>query len=68
MSNASSFTTPIPVSSASEAPGSLIEARGVTKTYDTGRVQVQALRGIDLDVARGEMIAIMKLTITTTPK
>lgn len=37
----------------------LIQARGVTKTYDTGRIQVQALRGIDLDVERGEMIAIM---------
>jgi putative ABC transport system ATP-binding protein len=42
-----------------ELPWSLIEARGVTKTYDTGRVQVQALRGIDLEVARGDMIAIM---------
>jgi putative ABC transport system ATP-binding protein len=43
----------------SEALGPLIEARGVTKTYDTGRVQVQALRGIDLEVARGDIIAIM---------
>ena len=43
----------------SEAHGPLIEAGGVTKTYDTGRVQVQALRGIDLEVARGDIIAIM---------
>ncbi len=37
----------------------VIDARGVTKTYDTGEVQVQALRGVDLQVPRGEMVAIM---------
>jgi putative ABC transport system ATP-binding protein len=31
----------------------------VTKVYDMGRTQVQALRGIDLDVVPGEMIAVM---------
>jgi len=34
-------------------------ARSVTKTFDTGRVVVHALRGVDLDIARGEMVAIM---------
>ncbi|HET9015327.1 MAG TPA: ABC transporter ATP-binding protein [Thermomicrobiaceae bacterium] len=37
----------------------IIEARGVLKTYDTGTVRVDALRGVDLRVLRGEMVAIM---------
>ena len=37
----------------------IVEARAVQKTYDTGVVQVQALRGLDLSVDRGEMVAIM---------
>ncbi len=36
----------------------LIGMRGVTKTYLQGRVEVDALRGVDLDVAQGEMLAI----------
>ena len=39
--------------------GNIIEASGVCKTYDTGKVQVQVLRGITLTVARGEMVAVM---------
>ncbi len=38
---------------------SIIEARGVVKTYDIGALQVRALRGVDLAVARGEMVAVM---------
>ena len=37
----------------------IVEARAVDKRYDTGKVQVQALRGVNLAVRRGEMIAIM---------
>jgi ABC-type lipoprotein export system ATPase subunit len=37
----------------------IVEARSVHKTYDTGTVQVNALRGVDLAVGRGEMVAIM---------
>ncbi len=37
----------------------MFEARDVVKTYDTGRVQVRALRGVSLAVQRGEMVAIM---------
>ena len=37
----------------------IVEARAVQKVYDTGAVRVDALRGIDLAVARGEMVAIM---------
>ncbi|MCC6386103.1 MAG: ABC transporter ATP-binding protein [Dehalococcoidia bacterium] len=37
----------------------VIEARDVQKTYDTGSIQVHALRGVSLSVRRGEMVAIM---------
>ena len=37
----------------------IIQATGVHKTYDTGKVIVNALRGIDLNVIRGEMVAVM---------
>jgi putative ABC transport system ATP-binding protein len=42
-----------------ETNGEIILMEGITKVYDTGKVKVQALRGIDLDVKRGEFIAIM---------
>lgn len=37
----------------------IIEAVDVEKTYDTGKIRVPALRGVDLKVYRGEMVAIM---------
>jgi putative ABC transport system ATP-binding protein len=37
----------------------IVEARAIEKTYETGKVEVHALRGVDLIVARGEMLAIM---------
>ena len=37
----------------------IINANDVKKTYDTGKVKVEALKGIDIQVARGEMVAIM---------
>ena len=40
-------------------PDSIITATGIHKTYDTGTVKVNALRGVDLTVERGEMVAIM---------
>ena len=39
--------------------GPIIEATDVVKIYDTGRVKVNALHGVDLKVVRGEMVAIM---------
>ncbi len=36
-----------------------IVAKGVFKTYDTGKIKVEALKGVDLTVERGEMLAIM---------
>ena len=37
----------------------IVQATGIHKTYDTGKVQVNALRGVDLTVRRGEVVAIM---------
>jgi ABC-type lipoprotein export system ATPase subunit len=37
----------------------IVEAQAIEKTYDTGAVSVQALRGVDLEIERGEMVAIM---------
>ncbi len=37
----------------------IIQAEDVTKTYDTGKVKVEALRGVSLSINRGEMVAIM---------
>ena len=41
----------------SEAP--LIELRQVTKVYGTGQAAMHALRGIDLNIARGDFVAMM---------
>ena len=37
----------------------IIQAAGIHKTYHTGLVAVPALRGINLSVRRGEMVAVM---------
>ena len=37
----------------------MIEATGVQKVYAAGGLRVRALRGVDLGVGRGEMVAIM---------
>lgn len=42
-----------------DADGRIVIARKLTKTYDTGEIEVRALRGVDLDVRRGEMVAVM---------
>ena len=41
------------------ADGTMVEARGVEKEYAAGGVRVRALRGVDLSIARGEMVAVM---------
>lgn len=37
----------------------IVEAKGVWKVYQTGSLKVEALRGVDLSVRRGEMLAVM---------
>jgi putative ABC transport system ATP-binding protein len=36
-----------------------VEASGLTKVYGSGNTEVQALRGVDLSLARGEVIALL---------
>ena len=35
------------------ANGSIIDMAGITKVYDTGKIKVEALRGVDLEVRQG---------------
>ena len=37
----------------------VLRAEGITRVFDLGRTEVKALRGVDLLVRRGEMLAIM---------
>ena len=41
------------------SPRPLIELSGVTKSYDQGEMQVNALRGVDLSIGRAELVAII---------
>ncbi len=44
---------------ATSSTPALIQARNLTKTYAMGGQTVHALRGVSLDIAEGEMVAIM---------
>ena len=41
------------------APAAVVAARGLTKTYRMGATEVQALRGVDLDITGGEFIVLL---------
>jgi putative ABC transport system ATP-binding protein len=41
------------------APPCMVRATGVVKRYGTGKLEVQALRGVDLEIKRGEIVSIM---------
>jgi len=42
-----------------ESNGHVIQMEGITKVYDTGKVKVEALRGISLHIERGEFVAVV---------
>jgi putative ABC transport system ATP-binding protein len=44
---------------ASGGNGEVIRMQGITKVYDTGKVKVEALRGIDVEIHEGEFVAIV---------
>lgn len=37
----------------------MIELRNITKSYRTGKTSLQVLKGIDLDILKGELVSIM---------
>lgn len=37
----------------------MIELRNITKSYRTGKTSLQVLKGIDLDIQKGELVSIM---------
>lgn len=41
------------------APEAVFRLRGVSKTYRTGTLEVQALRGVDLELYRGEFVVLL---------
>lgn len=44
---------------AADSPLAVFRARGLTKTYQMGEVQVHALQGVDLDLFQGEFVVIL---------
>jgi putative ABC transport system ATP-binding protein len=42
-----------------EGNGAVFQARGITKVYRMGEVEVHALRGVDLDLGRGEFVVLL---------
>jgi len=51
-------TVPVPAK-APRVEDRIVIARKLVKTYDSGGVEVHALRGLDVDIRKGEMVAIM---------
>lgn len=49
----------VPFSPTRSTSSAIIEIDDIVKTYSSGGTQVQALRGVSLDVQAGEMLAIM---------
>jgi putative ABC transport system ATP-binding protein len=50
---------PATVAAKTATDKALIQLEGIVKTYDAGDNQVQALRGVDLRIDRGEFVAIV---------
>jgi putative ABC transport system ATP-binding protein len=48
-----------PTNKADDGRDIIIQADDVVKVYDTGTTTLQALKGIDLSIVRGEMVAVM---------
>ena len=53
------MSTAPPPSPPTEAPPVVLKARGLTKTYQMGAVEVAALRGVDVDFRAGELVVLL---------
>lgn len=52
-------STTAPATTTEDGRDLIVRAENVVKIYDTGSSQLYALKGIDLEIARGEMVAMM---------
>ena len=52
-------TAPLPRALVLPHPPAVFEARGLTKVYRSGEVEVWALRGVDLDLYAGELMVLL---------
>src|ERR1700693_5500116 len=53
------ITIPIESKETGVAGKPVIRLENVFKTYDLGEVQVQALRGVSLEISEGEFVAVL---------
>ena len=56
------MNVPTPSSKPAKPPAvedRIVIARHLVKTYDSGEVEVHALRGLNVDIRKGEMVAVM---------
>ncbi len=58
-STSPSITTPSQAAGRREEAPVIVQAQGISKTYYTGAVAVQALREVSLTIHAGEMVAVM---------
>ncbi len=49
----------VALGAAAGEPPPLIRLRGITRVYGSGSTAFQALKGVDLDIAKGDFVAIM---------
>jgi putative ABC transport system ATP-binding protein len=52
-------TVPHPVAPPAGSPEAVFRARGITKVYQMGEVEVHALRSVDLDLYAGEFMVLL---------